>query len=100
MDGVFIHMISFKYKDSADAAARAAHWASLRALRDIDGIIDLQVGEDLVRGPRSYDAGLLVLFRDRAAHDAYQKNPRHVPIAQSGADLCDAVVAADFEGTA
>ena len=95
---MFIHMISFKYKDSADAAARAAHWASLRTLRDIDGIIDLQVGGDVVRAARSYDAGLLVIFRDRAAYDAYQTHPRHVPIQQSGAALCEAVVAADFEG--
>ena len=97
---MFIHMISFKYKDSADAAARAAHVASLRALRDIDGIIDLQVGQDVVRGARSYDAGLLVIFRDRAAHDAYQKHPRHMPIGQAGASFCESVVAADFEGTA
>ena len=94
---MFIHMISFKYKAGVEAAARAEHWASLRTLKDIDGVIDLQVGEDLVRGPRSYDAGLLIIFRDRAAHDAYQKNPRHVPIAQAGASLSESVVAADFE---
>ena len=94
---MFIHMISFKYKAGVDAAARARHWASLRTLRDIDGIIDLRVGEDVVGGPRSFDAGLLILFRDRAAHDAYQTDPRHVPIAQSGASLCESVVAADFE---
>ena len=96
---MFIHMISFKYKDSVDAAARADHWASLRALRDIEGILDLQVGGDVVRGPRSFDAGLLIIFRDRAAHDAYQKHPRHVPIGQAGASFCESVVAADFEGT-
>ena len=97
---MFIHMISFKYQAGVDAAARARHWASLRTLRDIDGIIDLQVGEDVVGGPRSYDAGLLIIFRDRAAHDAYQKHPRHVPIGQAGASFCESVVAADFEGTA
>ena len=96
---MFIHMISFKYKAGVDAAARAQHWASLRTLKDIDGITDLQVGEDVVGGPRSYDAGLLIIFRDRAAHDGYQKNPRHVPIAQTGASLCDVVVAVDFDGT-
>ena len=42
------------------------------------------------------DTGLMVMFRDRAALDAYQKNPHHVPVAQFGAGICEHVVAVDF----
>jgi hypothetical protein len=94
---MLIHMVCFKYKPGVDAAARAEHWNRLRGLRDIDGIVDLKVGGDVVQSARSYDAGLLIIFRDRAAHDAYQKNPRHVPVAQFGAANAESIVAADFE---
>jgi hypothetical protein len=66
-------------------------------LKGIDGIVDLKVGGDVVRSQRSYDTGLIVTFRDRAALDAYQQNPNHVPVAQFGVSLCDSIVAVDFD---
>ena len=68
-----------------------------RALKSLDGVVDLKVGEDVVHSPRSYDTGLAITFPDRAALDAYQKNERHVPVAQFGVSLCDHIVAVDFE---
>jgi len=92
-----VHLISFKYKASTTEAQRADHRARLKNIADIEGILDFKVGEDIVRSPRSYDTGLLVVFRDRAALDGYATNPRHVPVAQLGRDLSDAIVAVDFE---
>lgn len=92
-----LHLVSFKYRADVDAATREAHCRQLAALKDIDGVGDLKVGQDVVRSGRSYDTGLSATFRDRAALDAYQKNPRHVPVAQFGASLCDHIVAVDFE---
>jgi hypothetical protein len=94
---MLIHIVCFKYKAGVDEAARRDHRARLLALSGIDGITDFKVGEDVVRSPRSYDTGLVVTFRDRAALDAYQKNSQHVPVAQFGSSLCDSIVAADFE---
>ena len=94
---MLLHLVSFKYKADADAAARAQHRERLAALKSLDGVIDLKVGEDVVRSPRSYDAGLAITFPDRAALDAYQRNDRHVPVAQFGVSLCDHIVAVDFE---
>lgn len=91
------HIVSFKYKAGTTAEARADHRARLQTLSDIDGVVDFKVGEDVVRSPRSYDTGLVVLFRDRAALDAYASNPRHVPVAQLGRDLSESIVAVDFE---
>ncbi len=92
-----VHIVSFRYKTDASAAQRADHRAQLKGLADIDGILDFKVGEDIVRSPRSYDTGLVVVFRDRAALDSYATNPRHVPVAQLGRDLSESIIAVDFE---
>ena len=91
------HVVVFKYKPETSAAQRADHCARLKGLADIDGIADFKVGQDVVRSPRSYDTGLVVMFRDRAALDSYATNPRHVPVAQLGRDLSDSIIAVDFE---
>ena len=92
-----VHLVSFKYRKDVDEAARQDHRARLKALADIDGVIDFKVGADFVRSPRSYDTGIVVQFRDRAALDSYATNPRHVPVAQMGRDLSDSIVAVDFD---
>ena len=92
-----VHIVSFKYRPEVDAAARQDHRAKLSALANIDGILDFKVGEDFVRSPRSYDTGLVVSFRDRAALDGYAKHPRHQPVAALGRDLSEAIVAVDFD---
>jgi hypothetical protein len=94
---MLLHVVCFKYKADVDAAARAQHRSRLAALNSLDGVIDLKVGEDVVRSPRSYDTALVITFPDRAALDAYQRNDQHVPIAQFGASLSDHIVAVDFE---
>lgn len=94
---MIVHVVCFKYKGDIDAPARTQHRERLQALSDLDGIIDLKVGEDLVRSARSYDTGLVILFRDRAALDAYQKHPRHIPVAQFGPTSCESVVSVDFQ---
>ena len=94
---MLMHVVCFKYKVDTDAAARAQHRSRLAALRSLDGVTDLKVGEDIVRSPRSYDTALVITFPDRTALDAYQKNDRHVPVSQYGASLSEHVVAVDFE---
>jgi Stress responsive A/B Barrel Domain len=94
---MLLHLVSFKYKADADPAARAEHRRRLAALTDLDVLLDLKVGEDVVRSPRSYDTGLAITFQDRAALDAYQQHERHVPVAQFGVSLCEHIVAVDFD---
>jgi len=93
---MLLHLICFRYKPDTGAAARTQHRERLAALKTLDGVIDLKVGEDVVRSPRSYDTGLMITFRDRAALDAYAKDPRHVPVAQLGVSLSEHIVAVDF----
>ena len=94
---MLLHLVSFKYKPDTDQASRAEHRARLAGLKGLDGVIDLKVGEDVVRSPRSYDTGLAITFPSRAALDAYQTNPQHVPVAQFGVSVSEHIVAVDFE---
>jgi hypothetical protein len=94
---MLLHLVCFKYKADVDAATRQQHRDRLAGLKDLDGPTDLKVGEDVVRSPRSYDTGLVITFPDRAALDAYQKNDRHVPVAQFGVTISEHIVAVDFE---
>ncbi|MCU1383829.1 MAG: Stress responsive alpha-beta barrel domain protein [Acidobacteria bacterium] len=94
---MLLHLVSFKYKAGVAAAVRTQHRERLAALHGLDGVVDLKVGEDVVRSPRSYDTGLSVTFADRAALDAYQQHEQHVPVAQFGVSVCEHIVAVDFE---
>jgi hypothetical protein len=94
---MLLHLVCFKYKMQVDAATRQQHRDRLGALKDLDGVTDLKVGSDVVHSARSYDTGLAITFPDRAALDAYQKNERHLPVAQFGVSLCEHIVAVDFE---
>ena len=94
---MLLHLVCFKYKADVDAATRVQHRQRLAGLKGLDGVVDLKVGEDVVHSSRSYDTGLAITFPDRAALDAYQGNPRHVPVAQYGASLSEHIVAVDFE---
>jgi hypothetical protein len=91
------HIVSFKYKADVSEATRTEHRQRLAGLRSLHGVIDLNVGADIVRSPRSFDTGLVVVFRDRAGLDAYAVDPEHVPVARFGAGLCEQIVAVDFE---
>jgi hypothetical protein len=94
---MLIHIVCFKYKADVDDVARRDHRERLKALARLEGVVELKVGLDVVRSPRSYDTGLMAMFRDRAALDAYQMNPEHVPVARYGAGLCESIVAVDFD---
>jgi hypothetical protein len=94
---MLIHIVCFKYKADVDDRARRDHRQRLKELAGLEGVVELKVGVDVVRSPRSYDTGLMARFGDRAALDAYQKNLRHVPVAQLGVGLCDSIVAVDFD---
>ena len=92
-----IHMVSFKYKHDVPDATRTQHRERLHGLAGLSGVIELKVGGDVVGSARSYDTGLVITFPDRAALDAYQKDPQHVPVAQFGVSLCDQIVSVDFD---
>jgi hypothetical protein len=94
---MLVHVVCFKYRNDVDQASRNDHRGRLGDLAKLDCLIDLKVGEDVVRSERSYDTGLVVLFHDRQKLEDYRVHPRHVPVAQLGARLCESIVSADFD---
>jgi hypothetical protein len=94
---MLIHMVCFRYRAGTDERVRHDHRSRLDALRSLDGVIDLKVGADVVRATRSYDTGLVITFANRAALDAYQQDPRHIPVAELGVSISEHIVAVDFE---
>ncbi len=70
-------------------------------LRKLAGIIpeveSLAVGFDVLRLPRSYDLGLVAVFKDRAGLNAYTVHPEHVAVAELGRFITEHIASVDFE---
>jgi hypothetical protein len=91
------HIVVWKYRADVEEEMRNEH---VRLLRRLAGIIpevkSLSVGFDVVKIPRSYDTGLVVVFEDRAGLDAYTVHPEHVKAADFGRTISEQVASVDF----
>lgn len=92
------HIVVWKYRADISQERREDHVARLRSLGSIvPGIESLSVGFDTLHLPRSFDTGLVGVFRDRAALDAYTVHLDHVKVAELGRSISDMVASVDFE---
>jgi hypothetical protein len=92
------HIVVWKYRAEIEQAIRDEHVARLRSLAGIIKEVEsLSVGFDTLGLPRSYDTGLVAVFRDRAALDAYTVHPEHVTVADFGRSISEHVASVDFE---
>jgi hypothetical protein len=92
------HIVIWKYRADVDAETRREHVARLRALTGlIPEIQSFAVGTDVLRLPRSYDTGLVAVFRDRAGLDAYTNHPKHLSVADFGRGISEHAASVDFE---
>ena len=76
------HMVYFTLHDGSPAAVQKLVDECQRHLKSIPGAVFFAAGTltpDLCRpvNDREFHVGLHVVFRDRAAHDAYQAHPQH-----------------------
>ena len=95
---MLIHIVVWKYRADIAQAIREEHVARLRGVSSVvPGIDSFSLGFDMVRLARSYDTGLVAVFRDRAALDAYTVHPEHVKVADFGRSLSDHVASVDFD---
>lgn len=91
------HIVVWKYRADVEQFAREEHVNLLRSLRNvIPEVQSLSVGFDSLHLPRSYDTGLVAVFADRAALDAYTVHPEHVKVAEFGRSISEHVVSVDF----
>ena len=92
------HIVIWKYRAEVEPEIRAEHVALLRSLASaIKEVESLHVGFDVVKLPRSFDTGLVAVFRDRAALDAYTVHPEHIKVAAFGTAIGEQVASVDFE---
>lgn len=92
------HIVVWKYRADVSDAVRENHRTQLRSLGNIvPGIESLSVGADFLHAPRSYDTGLVALFRDRSVLDAYTVHPDHVKVVELGQSIIETMAKVDFE---
>jgi len=72
------HIVLFKLKDQVD---RPKAIEALQYMKGkIEGMLDLEVGEDFFASERSYDIALITTHTDRVALDFYQAHSAHQPV--------------------
>jgi hypothetical protein len=92
------HVVFFKFKPGASPEERERAVDELRALPEkIDVIREFEVGLDVLRSPRSWDAALVAGFDDLAALEQYQRHDDHLPVVLRLQSLCDAIGSVDYE---
>jgi hypothetical protein len=92
------HIVIWKYDSDVEQEVREEHLQMLRALASIIPEIEsLSVGFDLVKLPRSFDSGLVAVFADRTALDAYTVHHEHIKVAAFGKTISQQVASVDFE---
>ena len=92
------HIVIWKYREDVEQEVRETHLTMLRSLAALIPEIDsLAVGFDVLKLPRSYHTGLVAVFRDRAALNAYTVHPAHVKAADFGRTITENIASVDFE---
>lgn len=81
-DRLLVHNVYFRLADRSPEARDRLVAACRKHLPGHDGILFFACGvlaEELARevNVRDFDVGLHIVFRDQAAHDAYQDAPSH-----------------------
>ena len=91
------HIVLFKIKEEYKAEIPALVQAFYGMKGRIEGMLDLESGQDLLHSDRSYDLALITVFDSRASFDAYQTHPVHLPVKKHMHEVRSASVACDYE---
>ncbi len=86
------HMVYFQLKDQSDESKEKFLASCKKYLDGHTGVVHFSVGiriADLDRevNDQTFDISLNVVFKNRAAHDQYQVNPRHLKFIAENKDL-------------
>ncbi len=94
------HHVFFTLADDSEASVNRLLAACEKYLTDHEGVVDFAVGrrDTTLNRPvnnTEYHVSLHVVFRDRAAHDAYQTAPRHLEFIAQEKDTWKSVAIFD-----
>ncbi|MGI8545464.1 MAG: Dabb family protein [Aridibacter sp.] len=91
------HIVVWKYKEETSQEKREEHIVKLRNLPNvIPSIKGFKVGADILHLDRSYDTGLVAIFSDKEALDAYTVHETHQEVAKMGKEIAAHAVSVDF----
>jgi len=81
------HVVLIWLKHPQRSADRAQLIRAAHSLRMIPGVLRVHTGRSVPpNGPhvrRDFDLGVVIIFRDRAALQRYERNPQHLEIMRS-----------------
>ena len=91
------HIVLFKIKDEykAEIPQLVQNFYGMKG--KIEGMLDLEAGQDVLHSDRSYDLALITLFVFISSFQAYQTHPVHLPVKKRMHEVRSASVACDFE---
>ena len=91
------HIVLFKLKDASPAGRKTAIDMLMSMEGKMDILKSIEAGTDILGSPRSYDVALICTFESKAALDAYQEHPVHLPVKKYMAEARESSVSCDFE---
>jgi quinol monooxygenase YgiN len=92
------HIVFLKFKPDVSADQRQEIIVELRALpTQIDVIREYEVGEDVLKTPRSWDVALIGTYDNLEALKTYNDHPAHVAVVQKIRAISEGAASVDFE---
>jgi hypothetical protein len=92
------HIVFLKFQPEAGADQRKEIIDELRALpSQIDVIREYEVGEDVLKSPRSWDVALVGTYDSLETLKTYNDHPAHVAVVQKIRVISEGVASVDFE---
>lgn len=92
------HVVFVKFRPETSDGERKAALRELRALPDkIDVIREFEVGEDILRTARAWDAVLIATFDDLESLQKYSRHDDHLPVVMKLQGICDSIGSVDYE---
>ena len=92
------HVVFFKWKPESSERQRKQVIEELRALPDlIDVIREFEVGEDVLRTARAWDAAIVATFDDLEALEKYQRHDDHLAVVMKLQAVRDEIGSVDYE---
>ena len=90
------HVVLFKIKEEFIPEIPQLIKNFYGMLGKVEGLVSLESGQDILGSDRSYELALITTFTDRAAFDAYQTHPAHLPVKKRMHEVRESSVACDF----
>lgn len=92
------HVVCFKLKDNSDDAKERATNVLLSMITKVPTIWGIEVGQNVLDTPRSYDLILQVVVEDLKKLEEYQNDPYHVNVVKKYMNsVIESSVAVDYE---